>query len=101
MALVFAHPFSIVGGHIATVESESDQGQAQEIAVLCSTRRGERALVPDYGISDPVGVGVDLAEINAGLTVYGPAGLQVVDSDITYPDDHTQVATLSFGTDAL
>ena len=96
MSLVFAHPFTVVGGRIATVESESDLGYAQEIAVLCSTLKGERVLVPDYGLTDSVGVGIDVADVNAGLALYGPAGLAVSGLEVTYPGDGVQAATLSF-----
>lgn len=99
MSFVFSHPFRVAGGYIAVVDPDSDAGHAQEIAVLCSTVKGERVLVPDYGVSEMVGAGVDLAEVNAGLAVYGPEGLSVTGADISYPDETTQVATLTFGTE--
>jgi hypothetical protein len=98
MAQVFALPFRVVGGRVATVEGDSDSGHAQEIAVLCSTLKGERVLVPDYGISDPVGVGLDLAEINACLALYGP-GVTVDSLDVDWVDPGTQTAVLTFSSD--
>lgn len=102
MAFVLAHPFRVAGSRIAVVDDASDAGLAQEIAVLVGTRRstgggpGERPLVPAYGVADPTFQGLDLAEINAGLSLYGPAGLLVTDLEVDVVDQSTQRARLTF-----
>lgn len=36
------------------------------------TRKGERPLVPDFGITDPVFQALDEAELRVGLRTFGP-----------------------------
>lgn len=72
---LLAHPFRLgPNGAAVTVEQGSDAAHAQEIAALLLTVRGERDLVPAFGISNPVLTGqpVDLAEVNAGVGLFGP-----------------------------
>ncbi len=96
MTYVLAHPFRLVGNHLAVVDDGSDAGLAQEIAVLVCTRPGERRLVPDYGITEPVDYGLSLAEINLGLAIYGPDNLVVTDAVTTVVDRSTQATELHF-----
>lgn len=87
MADVIAHPFRLAGTFIATVDDDSESGARQEIAVLATTRLGERVLVPDYGITDPTfRDGVDLPELNAGLAAFGPEGVVVTAVSAGVPD---------------
>lgn len=79
---MIAHPFRLVGSTVATVEQASDAGLIQSVAVLATTRRGERPLVPSFGITDPAFHSVSQAEINAGLALFGP--------DVTVEQVHTE-----------
>ena len=73
MARILRHPFGLaVNGNVATVDQDSDAADAQGVAVLVLTRRGERPLVPGYGIADPTFAGVDAGEVAAGVARYGP-----------------------------
>lgn len=96
MTFVLAHPLRLAGAHFAVVDSDGEGGLAQEIAVLASTRQGERPLIPEYGISDPVGVGVDPAELNRGLALFGPDNLLVTGVQISTVDRATQAVLISF-----
>lgn len=82
-------------GSLATVPEDSDDANREAIALLCLTRKGERPLVPDYGVTDPVVTGLDLAELNAALETFGPP-LTVTDVAVTYPDDRTAVSVLTY-----
>lgn len=59
-------------GALATVEQASPDGAAEELAQLILTRRGERPLVPAYGLEDPVAAGVDAGELAALVELFGP-----------------------------
>ena len=82
-------------GSFATVTDGSDDANREAIALLCLTRKGERPLVPDYGVTAPVVTGIDLAELNAALETFGPP-LTVTDVDVTFPDDRTAVSVLTY-----
>lgn len=47
-------PFTIRDGSVVVSDDESDEYIAGELAHLAMTRTGERELVPDFGIEDPV-----------------------------------------------
>lgn len=93
---LLAHPFRLeANGSAATVEDDTDEAHAQAIAILALTRRGERALVPGFGLTDPLFDRVALADLNLGLTDYGPA-VRVTALDTTYPDDRTEQVVLTY-----
>lgn len=87
MARILAHPFRLSpAGNLVTLEDGSDEADAQAIAVLVSTRLGERPITGDYGVEDPVFGQLEPADIAAGLAEFGPP-LTIVDVDITPVDD--------------
>ena len=70
---LLAHPFTIGANRSAvTVLDGSDEANTQGIAVLALTRKGERVLVPTFGVTDPVFDELDVAELNVGLATFGP-----------------------------
>lgn len=94
---LLSHPFRLgVDGRVVTVEDGTDDAVAEAIAVTALTRKGERVLVPDFGLSDPTFAELDVAELAAALATFGPDDitLEVIDSD--FPDEVTQVLTLGF-----
>lgn len=96
---LLAHPFRLSpAGAAVTVEDGSDESDAQAIAVLVSTRLGERGLAPDYGVDDPVFGDLEPADIAAGLAEFGPP-LTITDVDITVVDD-THEDVVIYYTDA-
>lgn len=85
---LLSHPFRLTpAGDVATVEEGTEDAAAEALAVLILTRKGERELVPDYGISDPIAQGLNLAEVAVGLLDYGPPGVTIEDVTVTYPTD--------------
>ena len=66
MARHFAFPIALgADGRIVTLEQDSTAEVAQSVALLLSTQPGERADVPDYGYTSPLGLGVDPNEVAA------------------------------------
>lgn len=93
---LLSHPFRLTaGGRLATVLDGSDDATAEAVAGVVMTRRGERVLVPDFGISDPAYAGVDAAQVNGVLEQYGPA-VRVTDVDTSYPTDTTARTVLTY-----
>ena len=80
---LLSHPFRLAGGTVATIDQDSDEATAEGIAVLVLTRKGERTLVPEFGVSDPTFRTLSEAEVNVGIADFGPAsevtGLTITD----------------------
>ena len=89
---VLAHPFRLDGsGSFATVPQGSP-AQAQQVAVaVVSTILGERDLAPDFGIFDPVAVGLSSAEVVAAMAICEP-DLTVTGVDISQLGDRQSVS---------
>lgn len=93
---LISHPFRLeANGAVATVEDGTEEAAAEGIAVLVLTRRGERDLVPGFGMTDPTFDELSVAELNVGLAEYGPDVI-VTDVAITYPNDRTERVELAF-----
>lgn len=96
MAEILSIPFRFgPDGRAATVEQDSTDGVAEQIAVLILTHAGERVLVPSFGIADPTWAGLDLVEINAGLQRFGPPA-RVTQVRSEFVDSHTERVLLEF-----
>lgn len=89
--MVLAFPFRLAGDSVATVTDDRDQ----LVALLATTRRGERPLVPAYGVSDPVFGSIDVAELNAGLAMFGPS-VQITGIAEEIVDDRTVSTVISY-----
>lgn len=73
MARILSHPFRLgPGGTAVTVDQNSDEADAEQLAVLILTRRGERVLATDYGLEDPAFRGVHPSEIVGQVARWGP-----------------------------
>lgn len=69
----FSHPFRLnANGQVATVTQGTDSWAAQLIAALILTRYGEKEMVPTFGTSDPIMVGVNPTEVAAQVAAFGP-----------------------------
>ena len=83
---LLSYPFRLgSAGDVATVEDDTEDAAAEAAAVLILTRKGERTLVPDYGVTDPTYRVLNVAEVAVGLTDYGPDGVTLDGIDVTYP----------------
>lgn len=70
---ILSVPFRFRYGSAVTVDQATDESVAEMIAVLCRTHRGERPLVPNFGITDPAfNGGVDANELRLGVLTFGP-----------------------------
>lgn len=69
---LISYPFRLdKRGYVQTTEDGEDY-YAEELAMLIKTSPGERSLVPDYGIADPTFSTIDLAELLAQISFFGP-----------------------------
>ena len=95
---VLSFPLRIEGGAFSSVEQGSDR-QAQQLAqMIVGTRLRERPLAPDFGIFDPVGVGVSGWEIVAAISLCEP-DLQVRDVAISRDGERETAAVTVAWTD--
>lgn len=93
---LIAHPFRLEpNGSVATVEDGTEEAAAEGIAVIILTRKGERDLVPDFGLTDPTFDELSLAELNVALADFGPDVI-VTDVALTYPNDRIERIELAF-----
>lgn len=70
---VIASPFRLApDGTVATAAQDTATADGELLAALIRTVAGERHLQPGFGITDPAGVGIDPAEVAAGVAQFGP-----------------------------
>lgn len=75
---LLVYPLRFAGGRIPVVDDGTEQGITQQLRILVGTRRGERVLAPQFGITDPAfRAGIDPVDVQAGVELYGPAGVRV------------------------
>lgn len=95
---MLAFPFRFQpNGRIATVVDDSDQADAQLIACLLLTRRGERPLIPEYGVLDPTydTAGTDTGDVTASIAAFGPP-VDVLTVADTPRGDGTSLTQITF-----
>lgn len=63
-------PLRLSGRSFATLMQDSPAEVGQSVALLVSTRPGERRSVPGYGTPDPLFGGVDVAAVQAAVSVW-------------------------------
>lgn len=82
-------------GRLATVEQDSDDHHAEEIAVICMSRPNERDLVPDFGINDPAYETLHREELEAQVEMFEvPVSIAAV--EVEDVDDTKQDVTIHF-----
>lgn len=54
-------------GHVATAAYGSDQEVSDALFAAMSTQMGERPLAPNFGMTDPAGLGIDEVAIESDL----------------------------------
>ena len=93
---LIAYPFRFApGGSVDTVGEGYDDALSPELAVAVLTLRGERDLVPDFGIADPTFAGVDADALRLQVQLFGPP-VTVDDVLIEVTGDYSQDVTVSF-----
>lgn len=95
--MILSHPFRLESsGVVAVVADGTTRANAEGVAVIAGTIRGEREVVPDFGVTDPAFGHLDPVEVQVCLNLYGPAGVVVTRVNSTPVDDRTAKVTLSF-----
>jgi len=74
---VLSFPLRIASGGFATVEQWSPAEATMIAGAVVATSLRERPLAPDFGVMDPVGVGVSAAEAAAAVAL-GEPDLEVI-----------------------
>lgn len=95
---LLAFPFQINGaGFAVTLPDNSDDYYAQEIAIISLTHKGERELVPDFGITDPSFDALDEAEFIEQVELFGvPVDIRSIQQE--YASAQRAVITVTFDT---
>lgn len=85
MTASFALPLQLgSGGSFATLAQDTAGEIAQSVAVLMSTRPGERRAVPEYGLPDPLFGGASVDDVVEVIAEWEPrASPALVESVIT------------------
>ena len=85
MAKLIAFPFRVTASSaIVTREDGTEQCFTEELAELCLTRPGERELVPQYGLSDPVFDEFNQTELVGRVSLFLP-NIRITDVESSYP----------------
>lgn len=93
---LIAYPFRISpAGTVATSDEGTDEQLAQELAVAMLTHTGERVLVPEFGIDDPVFRGFDEDALRLHLSLFGPP-VQIKQVRTEYVSDSQQDVVVEF-----
>lgn len=101
MAQLISHPFMLSSnGSVATIDQNSDEYIAQQLAIICTTEPGERLYVPGFGISDPAFQGFEQIALKTQLETYGPE-VQITDVIVTFPEDGVQNVKVVFDNSVL
>lgn len=70
---VISHPFRVdSNGRVVTVEQYSPRQAAELTGAVIATVAGERGLAPEYGLKDPIGLGVDGEQVAATVEFCEP-----------------------------
>ena len=93
---LLSYPFRLTpSGAIASVEQKSSQAAAEQIAMLLLTEKGERPMIPSYGITSPAFWEIDPGEIALAVSLYGPK-VTVAAVKAYYSDDATLRVSVEF-----
>lgn len=96
MANVLTFPFAVDNnGVVLTVDSESDECYAQELALLVLTNTGERELVPDYGTNDPAFASFDEVDFLSQVELFGPPVI-IKSINTRFTNDSQQTVDIEF-----
>lgn len=96
-ARLLLHPFRLtVSGRVATAEQNTDTYIESQIAVVVSTRIGERDMCLPYGIPDPTYARLAVSDVQSCLDQFGPDGVVVTDVSVDPDTETTDRATIEW-----
>jgi len=70
---VFAFPFRMEGTNFKKVEQGTDEEKAQLISLFVQTTKGERPIIPDYGVEDFLFGDLDPDDIGGEFAIHHDA----------------------------
>lgn len=95
MAAVLSFPFRLAPlGSVVKVDEGSQDYDIEMVAAHLLTRRGERPMVPNFGIDDPTFRTPDAADLSASLNLYGP-DVDVQGYEVTFPTDRSAAVVVT------
>lgn len=96
MSRIYAWPMRVTAGRLVTIDARSAEAQRQHVAVLLTTRPGERVVVPAYGTPDPVGVrDYDVQAVEAAADRWCPeARIDGIDAALDVQDHRRMDVTV-------
>lgn len=96
MPRVLSHPFRLLAnGQPATVEADTVEADRELLAVLATTRPGERRFLPGFGTPDPTFEGFEPSAFSAAKAEFGPP-VDLVGFVIEPTDEGTQLVSIEF-----
>lgn len=96
MADTLSFPFRLApNGAPVTVEVDSDAHYMDLLVALAMTRPGERHLVPEFGVNDPVFDEFDGAALVAAAAAFGPP-VEIDGVSVSYVDETTEEIVVTF-----
>ena len=96
MTMLISHPFRFTSnGVVATLDDQSDDYLAEQIAVVIQTRPGERQLVPGFGLNDPAFDQLSASELQVACDMYGP-NVSILDVQTVYMGNRKADVFVSF-----
>lgn len=96
MAEQFSFPFRLdASGRPATVDSDSDDGRGERLAMLALTRKGDRPLLVELGLPDPTWEGFSAPALAAQLARYAP-DVRLDDVDVQAVSDGGLRVTVAY-----
>lgn len=95
MAAVLSFPFRLtpLGTAVKVNEGTTDY-DVEMVATHLLTRRGERVMVPTFGIDDPAFRTPDAADLAASLDLYGP-NVELLGYEVTFQNDRTATVVVT------
>lgn len=80
---LISHPFRVLSnGSVATSDQGGTDSNMEQIAMFIMTIRGERVMVPEFGLRDATFGVIEPGEISTGVHIYGPPDVSIDTVDV-------------------
>lgn len=90
---ILQFPFHITpAGNAAVIPQGGEEEAGQTITVIVSTVLGERPMAPNFGIPDPMFVGLDTADVATVLADHDLTHIEVEEVVVEWPQERVQQA---------
>lgn len=99
MSVHLAVPFQMEGDHAATVEEGSIEEITQNVAVIVGTLRGQRLVVPEFGVGDPTfelgAASSDPADLETAAARWEPRAVLTIDRSMSATGEEDLVVSVA------